>query len=143
MVWVIEAAFVSGHNRFGLIALSLQKEELWASIAGAVVSVGGCLIFASRLTPIAAAWIFVAAEATTLVVATLLLRRSVPRLRGLDGLGRPVTFAAVAGFLTLVWSPNSPLVMATTLAAVYLLAIAAFEREGVRRLIAFRSLEAR
>ncbi|MEQ1857764.1 MAG: oligosaccharide flippase family protein [Longimicrobiales bacterium] len=144
MVWVLAAAFVSGHHRFGLIALSRQNAEFSASIAGALVSVGGCLALGSRLTPVAAAWIFVAAETTTLIAASVLLGRSVPQLRVVAGLARPLVFTGTAGLLLRLWSPASPLVAAAALVVVYLAGIAVLERDGLRRLLTFRSaLEAR
>lgn len=138
MVWVLAAAFVSGHHRFSLIALSLQKDELWASVAGAAVSVGGCLALGSRLTPISAAWVFVAAETTTLVVATWLLRRSVPGLRVLGGLVRPLAVTLAGLVLVTAWGPPSALVAAAALALVYLAAAAALERGDIRRLLSLR-----
>lgn len=138
MVWVLAAAFVSGHHRFSLIALSLQKDELWASVAGAAVSVGACLALGSRLTPVSAAWVFVAAETTTLVVATWLLRRSVPGLRVLGGLVRPLTVTLAGLVLVTAWGPPSALVAAAALALVYLAAAAALERGDIRRLLSLR-----
>jgi O-antigen/teichoic acid export membrane protein len=139
MVWVLAAAFVSGHHRFSLIALSLQKEEFWASVAGAAVSVGGCLVLGSRLTPASAAWVFVAAETTTLVAATLFLRRSVPGFAVLAGLGRPVVFTLAGSALALLWAPGSTLVLAGALAGLYVVGVIALERDGVARLLALRS----
>ena len=139
MVWVLAAAFVSGHHRFGLIALSLQREEFWASVAGAAVSVIGCLALGDRLTPLVAAVIFVSAESTTLLAATILLKRRVGHLRVLDGLLRPLLFTLVGVALLRSWSPESALLGAGALATVYLLAIVGLERDGVRRLVAIRS----
>ena len=139
MVWVVAAAFVSGHHRFGLIALSLQKEEFWASVAGAAVSVLGCVVLQDVLTPWSAAWVFVAAEGTTLLAASWLLHRRVPNLTVLEGLGRPLAFTAVAVLGLWMWAPDSPLLAATAIAALYVGAILMLERDGLRHLIAAKS----
>jgi O-antigen/teichoic acid export membrane protein len=138
MVWVLAAAFVSGHHRFALIALSLQREEFWASVAGALVSVGGCLALGSSLTPLSAAAIFVLAETTTLVAATAFLKRSVPHLRVLDGLMRPLLVTLLGALLLRAWSPSSVVAAGVLMGAVYLGAIVALERDGIRRLVAIR-----
>lgn len=139
MVWVLTAAFVSGHHRFTLIALSFQKEEFWASVAGAVVSVGICVALGPRLTPLTAAWVFVAAEATTLVVANGLLRTVAPQLGGFSPLMRPVAFVLLGNVLVRAWSPASPWMAAAALMALYLSGIALLERDGVRRVLALRA----
>jgi O-antigen/teichoic acid export membrane protein len=139
MVWVLAAAFISGHHRFGLIALSLQKDEFWASVAGAAVSVGGCLALGARLTPMSATWIFVAAETTTLVAASALLRRSVPGLRAFAGIGRPLAFGLAGAALVALWSPSSPWLAGLALAAFYGAAVVTLEREGLQTLVAIRS----
>ena len=139
MVWVLAAAFVSGHHRFGLIALSLQREEFWASVAGALVSLGGCLALGSNLTPVSAAATFVAAETTTLVVATFFLKRSVPHLRVLDGILRPLLVTLLGAMLVRSWPPSSVVAAGVLMGAVYLCAIVTLERDGVRRLVTMRS----
>jgi O-antigen/teichoic acid export membrane protein len=138
MVWGLAAAFVSGHHRFSLVALSLQRDEFWASLVGSAVSVVACLAMGSRLTPVTAAWVFVAAELTTLLVATAYLRRSVPELPVLAGLLSPIAFTAVGVGLLNLWAPDSTLVAAAFLTVLYCGGIYAFERDGFKRLIALR-----
>jgi O-antigen/teichoic acid export membrane protein len=139
MVWVLTAAFVSGHHRFSLIALSFQKTELWASLAGAGVSVVACLVLRARLTPVWAAWIFVLAEATTLIVAASLLKGSVPQIHVLAGLLRPLSFALAGTLLVLTWSPAPRVATALGLGAIYLSAIILLERRDLRRIVAIRT----
>jgi O-antigen/teichoic acid export membrane protein len=140
MVWVLAAAFVSGHHRFSLIALSLQREEFLASAAGATVAVAGCIALGSVLTPVLAAWIFLAAETTTLVFASGFLYRAVPSVSPFGGLGRPAMVAALGTTAVAVWSPPSALIAAGALGALYLAALAALERDGVRELISLRGV---
>lgn len=139
MVWMLAAAFVSGHHRFSLIALSLQREEFLTSAVGAAVSVAACLLLGSRLSPFAAAWIFVGSELTTFVAATAYLGLKVPEIRVLSGLSRPFAFAAAGSLMLWLWSPSSPLVKAAALGVFYLVGIVAFERNDARRLIAIRT----
>ena len=140
MVWVLAAGFVSGHHRFSLIALSRQTEEFWASLAGAAVALGGCVFLglSGDLTKIASAWIFVAAEFTTLLAATGLLARTVPELRVLVGLTRPIGFTVLGVLLLFVWSPASSVLAAAALVGLYGAGIIAFERDDLRRLLAIR-----
>jgi O-antigen/teichoic acid export membrane protein len=140
MVWMVALAFVSGHHRFSLIALSMQRAEFWASAAGASVSVVGCLALGARLDPMMAAWVFVAAEATTLLASIAFLRAAVPEVPVLVGLALPASFT-MAGVLALRWwSPDSTILAATTLGGLFLVAIVALERDGVRRLLLARSV---
>jgi len=139
MVWGLSVAFVSGHHRFALIALTLQGAELAASVAGAAVSVGGCLWLGTRLTPISAAWVFVVAETTTFLVAALALRNSAPQLRVFVGLARPFIFALVGTGLAIVWRPVSHPTAAVMLGSAYLLVIALLERSDLRWLVSART----
>lgn len=140
MVWVLAAAFISGNHRFSLIALSRQTEEFWASVAGAVVSVGGCVALGlgGRLTPLASAVIFVVAESTTLLAATILLARAVPGMRVVVGLARPMAFTLAGVLMLMVWSPRSAVLAAAVLMALYGLGILTFERKDVVKLLAIR-----
>jgi O-antigen/teichoic acid export membrane protein len=140
MVWMLTAAFVSGHHRFSLIALSLQRDEFWASAAGAAVSVLACLWLGGALTPQSAAWVFVVAEATTLAFAAGFLARSVRGLPFVSVLARPVALTAAAMAVIHLWLSDAPLVAAAGLAASYAVAVGALERDGVRRLLAVRRL---
>jgi O-antigen/teichoic acid export membrane protein len=140
MVWVLAVAFVSGHHRFSLIALSLQREEFWASASGAAVSVLACVALGAGLTPRSAAFVFVAAELTTLAFATGFLARSVPRLPFLGVLARPVGLALVGMVVIGLWLPDAPLVAASALTLGYAAAVVALERDGVRQLLAVRRL---
>ena len=135
MVWMLMLAFVSGHHRFALIALSMQRAEFWASAAGAAVSVVSCVTLGTRLDPTSAAWIFVAAEATTFLAATVLLRRAVPRVPVLKGLFPPVALTALGSLALARWGPDSALLGATTLGSPYLAAILLLERDRLRRLV--------
>lgn len=140
MVWVLAAAFVSGHHRFSLIALSLQRDEFLSSVAGAAVSVVGCtaLGVAGRLTPMSSAAIFVVAESTTLLTAVAFLRRAVPGLPMFGGLARPAAFTVLGLLLVGVWAPASPITAAVALGALYGTAIVVLERDDLRRLISIR-----
>jgi O-antigen/teichoic acid export membrane protein len=77
MCWGLAAAFLSGHQRYSLIAFGKTKHELAANVAGAAVSIGVCLWFGATLDAERAAAAFLAAELTTLIVADALLRRTV------------------------------------------------------------------
>jgi len=136
MVWMLAAAFVSGHHRFSLIALSLQRQEFWASVIGAIVSVVMCFAFGSRLTPWNAAWIFVGAETITFLAAAAFLKRSVPTVPAFAGLARPLAFTVAAMALVHLWSPGSALLATAAVAGLYAVAIVAFERDGVLELVA-------
>lgn len=68
---LLAVAFLSGHPRYALIALSRPGLELLASAAGCAVSLAGVLWFGARLEAPTAAWLLVAAELTTALVATL------------------------------------------------------------------------
>lgn len=138
MVWVLVAAFVSGHHRFTLIALSCQKDELWASIAGALVAVGACVALAERLTPLSAAWVFVAAESTTLLSANALLRRAIPRVGGFGPLLRPLAFALSGALIVRLLGLPAPIARAAVFGGLYVVALFALERDGIRRLVSLR-----
>ncbi len=76
LVWMLCAAFLSGHFRYGLIAFGRQREEMSASAVGALVSILACLALsaAGALTPVSAAVVATTAEAATLVAAGRLFR---------------------------------------------------------------------
>jgi O-antigen/teichoic acid export membrane protein len=81
MVWMLAIAFLSGHQRFSLIAFGWPRAEWTAATAGAGVSVLGCLVHGSALTAERAAMVFVLAEAVTYAAAWWLLRRRLSAAR--------------------------------------------------------------
>ncbi len=133
MVWMLAAAFVSGHQRFGLIAYGKQRHELLANLAGATVSVGACLVLRERLTPETAAAVFVAAEVVTLVAAHLLFVRVVHPLPL-----RPVLvpLAVAAALLGAAHVAALPPLVATAGAAVLLAALTPLVVRRPRQLLA-------
>jgi O-antigen/teichoic acid export membrane protein len=138
MVWMLAAAFVSGHHRFSLIALGRQREEFLASVAGASASVLACGVLGVRLTPALSAWVLVVGETVTLATAAVLLHRSVPRVHTMAGLARPVATTVLAFALLRAWSPGSPLLAAAALGGTYAAAMLVLERGGLRRVRAIR-----
>ncbi|HEX7477001.1 MAG TPA: oligosaccharide flippase family protein [Polyangiales bacterium] len=96
MVWMLAAAFLSGHHRFSLIAWKHQTHEFWAAAIGALVSLAGSAILGHALTPASAALVFVCAEVTTLICAHLMLANTVEALPLLALLGAPLLCTALA-----------------------------------------------
>jgi hypothetical protein len=64
----------------------------------------------------------------------------VPSVSPFGGLGRPAIVAALGTTAVAVWSPPSALIAAGALGALYLAALAALERDGVRELISLRGV---
>lgn len=133
MLWALVAAFLSGHQRFSLIALNRQGRELAAGLVGGVVSVGACLLLSSHLTPELAAYIFITSEATTFAVAASMVRLHVGTLHLAKVLRLPVVAAAIAFagrsvFGLDVWP-------ATTLTVFVFLAVVAVDGRHVRRAV--------
>lgn len=124
-VWMLAAAFLSGHMRFALIAFDRQTDEFWASLAGALVAGAACAVVGEGLTPLAAAVIFAAAETTTFVVANSRLSRRVEPI-GLAALAwRPAlaTLAGIAAALPLADRPFAAAAACLGTCAVGLLAL--------------------
>lgn len=71
MLWMLVAAFFSGHFRYGLIAQGRVRAELCANALGAAAAVTACIAMRSTIDALAAAKIFVAAEIVTAGVAVL------------------------------------------------------------------------
>lgn len=69
MLWMLVAAFFSGHFRYGLIAQGRVRAEFCANALGAAAAVTACFALRSNLGALTAAKIFVAAEVVTAVVA--------------------------------------------------------------------------
>lgn len=118
LVWMLAAAFLSGHHRYALIAWGHQRAEFGASAAGAVVSVLACCAAGPRLTPDLAAGALLAGELTTLAAARLQLARRVGKLSLAPSLARPAAVAAVAAALAFGALPGRPLLQAAAVVAV-------------------------
>jgi O-antigen/teichoic acid export membrane protein len=99
MVWMLAAAFLSGHHRFSLIAFGHRRGDLAANAAGAIVTIAACLWFGSDLTPLLAAIIFVVGESVTLLASQLVLSHYVTRLKLVTSLVEPVVALAIAAGL--------------------------------------------
>lgn len=134
MVWMLAIAFISGHQRFSLIAFSEQKREFFASVAGAMVSVSVCLAFRTDLTPIVAAQIFVGAELTTLIFAHYFLIRSVAPIKFFAILIKPVGVLIVA-MLSVMVSAQSVWISAMIVLLLFTFGILLFERGNLRAII--------
>jgi O-antigen/teichoic acid export membrane protein len=113
-VWMLAAAFLSGHMRYALIAFNRQVEEFRAALLGAAVSVGGCLLLGASLTPMKAALIFLGAEVTTLLAAEVFLARTVEPLRTVRRVARPVLVVGAAAAVAYLVVPGGALVRAAT-----------------------------
>ena len=130
MMGVLALAFVSGHHRFGLIALSRQDLDFAANGLGAVVSVGACLALGTALTPMSAAMIFVVAEGVTWVSATWFLHRNVPGGGATTRLLRPL-IATAFGVSGAWWLFDAPLIRAIAMCAFYAVALVAIDRDSL------------
>lgn len=69
-------AFLSGHQRFGLIALGRQADDLRANAAGAIVVIAGGVLLRDGLDEVRAAVLLVAGEAITWAAALVLHGRA-------------------------------------------------------------------
>ncbi|MCB9882518.1 MAG: lipopolysaccharide biosynthesis protein [Planctomycetes bacterium] len=133
--WVLAIAFLSGHHRFTLIAWKLQREECLASIAGALVSVVGCLVLAADLRPVVAASVLLVAESVTFAVAARAVSSRVSPLRAGRVLGRPglATGSIAALSLLVAWSCGAFAAAGTTVLGG-LLALTFLDRDLLRRI---------
>ena len=128
MVWMIAAAFVSGQCRYALIALRHQRDELKANLAGCLVAIGGCLLAGRALTPLVAASIFVAAEATTLVAAWLLCRRCGHPIAVLRPLAGPLLSGAISVGIVFSWAGQYPLLAGVAVVLIQAGGLVLFDR---------------
>jgi hypothetical protein len=142
MLWMLVAAFRSGHHRFSLIAFERQRRELLGSVAGACFTLGCCLVLRSALTPELAAGIFVCSETLVLLVAAGLLRAELGAL----GLLRPLVGPLLATAAALAVLSHSELTLWLRTAAVagcFAVALAVLGRGLPGRMRALRTTQAR
>jgi O-antigen/teichoic acid export membrane protein len=142
MLWMLVAAFLSGHHRFSLIAFERQRRELLGSVAGACFTLGCCLVLRSALTPELAAGIFVCSETLVLLVAAGLLRAELGAL----GLLRPLVGPLLATAAALAVLSHSELTLWLRTAAVagcFAVALAVLGRGLPGRMRALRTTQAR
>ena len=108
-VWMLALAFLSGHQRFGLIAAGRQDLELRANAAGTLVAVGGCLALGGSLDARSAAIIFVAAEGATGIAAAFLFPLCASKLRPSVKSLKPLLPLAVAASICALFLAHDPL----------------------------------
>lgn len=109
-LWMLALAFLSGHQRYALIAGGHQGDELRASAVGAVVSAIGCACLCIWPSAWLAAGVLVAAELATLIVADRLVARRIEPIHLFRRALRPVTVLAPMAVVLVYLLPDSPLV---------------------------------
>jgi len=107
-VWMLAIAFLSGHQRYGLIAGGYQREELRAGLAGTAVTVAGC----AALCFVPSAWlaggVLVAAELVTLVAADRALARRVESVQVVRRAARPLALLLPTAAALVFLMPGQP-----------------------------------
>ena len=129
-VWMVAVAFLSGHQRYSLIAAGRQADELRASSIGALVSILGCSLLVTSPSPMLAAGVLVAAELATLVAAEWWLARRVEPMRLVSHLAGPLAVLLPVVVLLVVVLPDRPVLGA--LAALVLGSAGAMLMDGRR-----------
>ena len=118
MLVVLVLAFLSGHARYGLIAVRRQNQEMLASVVGGMISIVACLSLAAELRPDLAGLVLVAAESAAFAAAAFAFRRHFSLFEGLRPLVAPGLFAAATWMSLHRWGPESAVLQAVLLAAI-------------------------
>jgi O-antigen/teichoic acid export membrane protein len=138
MIWSIPIGWMNSLTQYALIALDLQRQIMWAFVAGVGFNIITNLIFIPTYGYRAAALTTIASEAVLFVGFILLMRRGGVTLDWLGVIARPLAAgAAMLAVLWLGWSilPIGALALGGMVYAVVLLALRPFSADEWARLL--------